>query len=143
MTEQQQAIIALFNTKDAANMEIAQECAISTGLGRWFNRYINKLIAKISIVLKADNVDVCIYSDPDTQVYINTDYKRRYKMLSSALAFFAFHLDKVSSFGHDNFSWCSYIVFDSKEQFLQTYFEYDWHDTIIELKSLGCRFNEI
>mgnify|MGYP003414696021 CR=1 FL=1 len=140
MTEQQQAIIALFNTKDAANMEIAQECAISTGLGRWFNRYINKLIAKISIVLKADNVDVFIYSDFDAQLYINSDYKIRHKCLASALAFFAFNLHKHNVSG--NFSYCEFIVFDTWCNQLHPTFDYNWYDTIVELKSLGCRFDE-
>ena len=142
MTEQQQAIIALFNTKDAANMEIAQECAISTGLGRWFCRYIDKLIAEISIVLKADNVDICIYSTYDQQD-INSDYKRSSKMLASALTFFVFNLHKVSSSGHGNFNWCNCIIPDIEQGYLEATFDYDWYDTIIELKSLGCRFNEI
>ena len=142
MTEQQQAIIALFNTKDAANMEIAQECAISTGLGRWFNRYINKLIAKISIILEQNNISTSVYTDYYSEISERKTDKEFRKVVASALAFFVFNLHKVCDFA-DNFSWCSYVVFDSKEQFLQTNFDYDWYDTIIELKSLGCRFNEI
>jgi len=142
MTEQQQAIIALFNTKDAANIEIAQECAISTGLGRWFSRYINKLIAKISIILEQNNINVSVYTDYYSEISERKFDKEFRKVVASALAFFVFNLHKVRDLA-DNFSWCSYIVFDSKEQFLQTNFDYDWYDTIIELKSLGCRFNEI
>jgi hypothetical protein len=142
MTEQQQAIIALFNTKDAANMEIAQECAISTGLGRWFNRYINKLIAKISLILKRDNADAIIYTNDD-ESGINGDYKKRHKIAASALAFFVFDLRQVSNIS-DTFKWCEYVIFDIKGgEFLQVVFDCDWHNTIIELKSLGCRFNEI
>lgn len=142
MTEQQQAIIALFNTKDAANMEIAQECAISAGLGRWFNRYVNKLIAKISIVLEKNNINVSVYTDYYSDIIERKVDKEFRKILASALAIFVFNLHKARDLAGD-FGWCGYVVFNSKDQFLQTNFDYDWHDTITELKSLGCRFNEI
>ena len=41
MTEQQQNILSLFNTKDPVNMEIAEETAISTGNGVWFSNWID------------------------------------------------------------------------------------------------------
>ena len=140
MTEQQQAILSLFNTKDAANMEIAESIAISTGLGKWFCRHINKLIAKIGIILKRDNVDVCIYPDNNQ---LNLGCKKRYKIASSALAFFFFNLHKVSSIGHDNFSWCNCVIPNIEQGYLEATFDYDFYDTVTELKLLGCCFSEI
>jgi hypothetical protein len=142
MTEQQQNIVALFNTKDAANIEIAETIAISTGLGRWFNRYINKLIAKIGIILERNNITTNVYTDYYSEITERKADKYFRRIVASALAFFVFNLHKVRDLA-DNFSWCSYVVFDSKEQFLQTNFDYDWYDTITELKSVGCRFNKI
>lgn len=55
MTEQQQNILSLFNTKDPVNMEIAEETAISTGNGVWFSNWINKLLLKIyRAIVKVD-----------------------------------------------------------------------------------------
>lgn len=51
MTEQQQNILALFNTKDPVNMEIAEETAIATGNGIWFSNWIDEYIKSVREIL--------------------------------------------------------------------------------------------
>jgi hypothetical protein len=52
MTEQQQNILELFNSSDPVNKELAEQIAISTGNGVWFNEWIDEQVRKIKIILK-------------------------------------------------------------------------------------------
>lgn len=51
MTEQQQNIVSLFNTKDRVNMEIAEETAIATGNGVWFSNWIDNKIEEVKSII--------------------------------------------------------------------------------------------
>jgi hypothetical protein len=63
MNIERQNIISLLQTADAANIEIAEETAISTGNGKWFCRYINKLLVKIKKILIRTNIESTSYDD--------------------------------------------------------------------------------
>ena len=70
MTEQQQNILALFNTKDPVNMEIAEETAISTGNGVWFSNWIDEQINKIITILEK----YCYPTFPKDIYFFNIKY---------------------------------------------------------------------
>lgn len=70
MTENQEKILALFQSTDIANIELAQELAIAVGEGVWFSNWIDYKIEEVKAILEK----YCFPTFPKNIYFFNIKY---------------------------------------------------------------------
>lgn len=142
MTDEQQSIIALFNTKQLYNIEIAQECAISTGNAKWFYRYINKIIVTIIRKLREhDAFDICVYYGENSSAIIISE-KEAFRFLASSLIFWGCYMEVFPDRGKDTgYAYVATIMKKDNDDYIEINFDWSGFDLVEKLRAQSIIFD--